>query len=190
MMFPLSRSSRRGILLSRIIMIGSSTTSKCVTTGSNSNTSRSLSMWHGLSTTYALIPPIRSGMFGLPNRSQVRRMSALSSHKCLEGTSLGENPVAQKLLEGLTVHTVPANGDEHPLAVYSYANSNETGSNNDFCNERRPILLLHGRTWSSVPVYHLKNRSIMESFYEMGLEPYAVDFRGFGGTLKDKTGTF
>jgi pimeloyl-ACP methyl ester carboxylesterase len=62
----------------------------------------------------------------------------------------------------------------------------------------RPILLLHGRTWSSVPVYHLlggnnadsehESRSLMESLKQRGLQPYCMDFRGFGGTPKDGTG--
>jgi len=107
--------------------------------------------------------------------------------------------------------------------------------------KREPILMLHGRTWSSVPVYHLlggksegaestvrrrneeeedddddeeeegkkereerprrentnqrrrrrrssESRSLMERLYDAGLEPYCMDFRGFGGTPPDRTG--
>ena len=126
----------------------------------------------------------------------VDQFRLMATNSCLEGTPLSDNPLAKDLLEGLHVHTVPADGDCHPLAVYSFASQDQDNSKNSYaeldvgkCNGRRPILLLHGRTWSSVPVYHLKNRSIMECFHGLGMEPYAVDFRGFGGTPKDITGT-
>ncbi|EED89507.1 hypothetical protein THAPSDRAFT_9135 [Thalassiosira pseudonana CCMP1335] len=63
--------------------------------------------------------------------------------------------------------------------------------------QRTPVLLLHGRTWSSVPVYHLvgggpqqqQSRSLIEALYNTNqIQPYAMDFRGFGGTPKDDSG--
>lgn len=129
--------------------------------------------------------------------------------KSIADTPLGSSS-ASHLLNGLDVYEVCAN-DGHPISVY--------GINSDFTNdtlndklmngtsdeatyiptpERRPILLLHGRTWSSIPVYHLggnngrskdgeKGRSLMEAFYSVGLQPYCMDFRGFGGTPMDQT---
>lgn len=99
-------------------------------------------------------------------------------------TPLGKN--GQHLLEGLEVHSISSMADSHPLAVYSLEGEHSA--------DRKPILLLHGRTWSAVPVYHLlgghqtESRSLMESLLQRGLQPYAMDFRGFGGTPSDATG--
>ena len=115
-------------------------------------------------------------------------------------TPLGRSPGAD-LLDGLDVYTVPASEDEHPLTVYGIHSSDSGGSKNDHL-DRKPILMLHGRTWSSVPVYHLlggpqqaaqkvegrESRSLMEALYDAGLQPYALDFRGFGGTPRDASG--
>jgi pimeloyl-ACP methyl ester carboxylesterase len=99
-------------------------------------------------------------------------------------TPLGQN--GQHLLKGLDVYSVQASDDNHPLAVYGINSKDDP-----LDNKLLPILLLHGRTWSSVPVYHLhlggvtggdESRSLMEALLERGLQPYAMDFRGFGGT--------
>uniref|UniRef100_A0A7S3PU83 AB hydrolase-1 domain-containing protein n=1 Tax=Chaetoceros debilis TaxID=122233 RepID=A0A7S3PU83_9STRA len=96
---------------------------------------------------------------------------------------------APNLLKGLDTFTVPAD-DDHPLSVYGIKSKDES----EIEKSRRPILMLHGRTWSSVPVYHLQgggnhSRSLMEAMYDAGLQPYAMDFRGFGGTPMDHTKT-
>ena len=112
----------------------------------------------------------------------------------IQNTSLGSEE-GQLLLNGLDVYSVPASGDDHPLAVYGINSSAEKKDD----GKRPPILLLHGRTWSSIPVYHLlggspnnntkdQSRSLMEALYDAGLQPYAMDFRGFGGTPRDATG--
>lgn len=102
------------------------------------------------------------------------------------------------LLKGLEVNTVQAEDDGHPLAVYTIANNDAT----EEVKPRSPVLLLHGRTWSSVPVYHLvgghqnkqaeesaDSRSLIEALYNTeSIQPYAMDFRGFGGTPKDESG--
>jgi len=110
-------------------------------------------------------------------------------------------PSANHLLKGLDVYEVSAD-DGHPLSVYGINSTaiDSSSANGDVAPPSlRPILLLHGRTWSSVPVYHLlggKNgelegtsdsRSLMEAFYSAGLQPYCMDFRGFGGTPMDDT---
>ncbi|CAB9507368.1 expressed unknown protein [Seminavis robusta] len=125
-------------------------------------------------------------------------------------TKLGQTKEGVDLLDGLDVYSVPALQDHHPLAVYGLDSTNPTSNNT---TKRYPILLLHGRTWSSVPVYHLlggnnnvsqflnkseenddhdetvhESRSFMEALLEKGLQPYALDFRGFGGTPADDTG--
>jgi pimeloyl-ACP methyl ester carboxylesterase len=146
-----------------------------------------------------------------------RHFSASSS----SSSSSSETPIdtahaGHSLLKGLDVHTVSSEMDGHPLAVYTIqqqqqnddddSKSSSSASNNS--NNRTPVLLLHGRTWSSVPVYHLvgennsidhdiqedgeecnNNFSLMEALYNTGhIQPYAMDFRGFGGTPKDDEG--
>ena len=99
------------------------------------------------------------------------------------------------LLNGLEVYQVIAD-DGHPLTVYGIEDSEAS----PYSSYRHPILLLHGRTWSSVPVYHLlggdnrirynqpHSRSLMEMLFKAGLQPFAMDFRGFGGTRPDQSG--
>jgi len=143
----------------------------------------------------------------------------------LSQTPLGKDD-ASHLLNGLDVYTIYSHDDQkHPISLYGIHSieKEQESDNNDNDNDtdtdtykykykyknRRPILLLHGRTWSSVPVYHLlggeqeqssststlssttsspsSSRSLMEALYEKGLQPYALDFRGFGGTPSDSS---
>ena len=112
-----------------------------------------------------------------------------------EDTPLGRN--GSHLMDGLDHYTVPAVDDGHPLSVYGISSKDPVQKRDN--KSLKPILLLHGRTWSSVPVYHLlggaknrengaESRSLMEALLASGLQPYCMDFRGFGGTHPDKTG--
>ena len=137
--------------------------------------------------------------------------SSSSNFKSYHSSSntMNGRPEADIFLDGLDVYTIPAMGDQHPIQVYGIQSKdihyNNTDDNTKLTKEdcmkrhRRPILLLHGRTWSAIPVYHLlggkKNNStsssisLMEELYNTGiLQPYCMDFRGFGGTVKDETG--
>lgn len=133
-----------------------------------------------------------------------RSFSANSStQRCaIENTPL-DGPAGSALLQGLEIHTVPAEDDGHPLAVYTIGNENNDNEEKQK-KKRTPVLLLHGRTWSSVPVYHLmggtneneqegkigENRSLIQALYDNEqMQPYAIDFRGFGGTPKDENGS-
>lgn len=123
-----------------------------------------------------------------------------SKSKCtmtIADTALGRKSEGAALLDGLDIYTVPAIGDDHPLSVYGIESADPIQGTSDV-HTLRPILLLHGRTWSSVPVYHLlggskqkekgrDSRSLMEALLANGLQPYAMDFRGFGGTPVDAT---
>jgi len=115
-------------------------------------------------------------------------------------TALGSTTAGTTLLDGLDVYTVPASGDDHPLSVYGIDSTDPIQSTHEKdLHKVRPILLLHGRTWSSIPVFHLmggpahdedhdgESRSLMEALRDTGLQPYAFDFRGFGGTPPDAT---
>jgi pimeloyl-ACP methyl ester carboxylesterase len=107
-------------------------------------------------------------------------------------TPLG-TPEGALLLDGLDVYTVHAKEDDHPLTVFGIESSNPQPDDHI-------LLMLHGRTWSSVPVYHLlggqknaakrgiESRSLMEALVAKNIQVYTMDFRGFGGTPKDATG--
>jgi pimeloyl-ACP methyl ester carboxylesterase len=54
------------------------------------------------------------------------------------------------------------------------------------------LLLIHGRTWSSLPNFDLRvpgeERSFMEALGRAGLDVFAVDLRGYGATPRDAGG--
>jgi len=138
--------------------------------------------------------------------------SSSSSNPTLQGPAGGAS-----FLQGLDIHTVQAEDDGHPLAVYTIRQpdneiNSETG-NGSSENNKTPVLLLHGRTWSSLPVYHLigeteqtgaciesatedddnleNNRSLLQALYNtQHIQPYAMDFRGFGGTPRSSSDPF
>lgn len=86
-----------------------------------------------------------------------------------------------------------------------FISSNDDNSNNNISNlhqqqqqqhqqqkQQRSILLLHGRTWSSQPVFDLrtsddddKRQSTLQSLADLGFAAYALDLRGFGETPRD-----
>lgn len=57
---------------------------------------------------------------------------------------------------------------------------------------RSIVLLLHGRTWSSLPAFDLHvpglHRSALASLAANGIAAYALDQRGYGDTPRDATG--
>ena len=76
--------------------------------------------------------------------------------------------------------TVPVDG--HPLAVWARVPP----------SPRVAVVLVHGRTWSSLPDFDLQvpglERSVMTSLADRGMAAYAVDMRGYGETPRDDTG--
>jgi alpha-beta hydrolase superfamily lysophospholipase len=54
---------------------------------------------------------------------------------------------------------------------------------------RAAILLLHGRTWSSLPNFDLQvageKRSFMDALADAGFDVFALDMRGYGATPRD-----
>lgn len=73
--------------------------------------------------------------------------------------------------------------DGHPLTVWSKRPPTQA---------RGAILLVHGRTWSSLPNFDLKvpglRVSLMDALVARGYAAYAVDLRGYGGTPRDASG--
>jgi alpha-beta hydrolase superfamily lysophospholipase len=157
----------------------------------------------------SLMPPLHRRQQVLPmllstsrpkSVRSTRRLYSTSAPLAVKSLSFQDTPLGSNgtsLLDGLDVYSVPASGDDHPLAVYGIESENPAQLKEN--SSLRPVLLLHGRTWSSVPVYHLlggpqhreageESRSLMEALLAKGLQPYAMDFRGFGGTAHDETG--
>jgi pimeloyl-ACP methyl ester carboxylesterase len=54
------------------------------------------------------------------------------------------------------------------------------------------LLLIHGRTWSSLPNFDLTaadgDRSVLDAFVRRGYAAYALDLRGYGASPRDATG--
>jgi pimeloyl-ACP methyl ester carboxylesterase len=55
---------------------------------------------------------------------------------------------------------------------------------------RAALLLVHGRTWSSLPNFDLRveDRSALGAFARAGYAAYALDLRGYGASPRDATG--
>ena len=130
-----------------------------------------------------------------------RYLSSSSSNSETTTTSVLPNKTGDR--NGLIRHEITAD-DGHPLRLYSRSPSssvdntnlltNVTNTNNEEQKQHhhRSILLLHGRTWSSQPVFDLrtsdnddKQQSTLQSLADLGFNAYALDFRGFGETPRD-----
>lgn len=89
------------------------------------------------------------------------------------GTASANAPAVQRF-------DVPSDG--HPMAVWGRLPA----------DPRAVVLLLHGRTWSSLPDFDLQvegeSLSLMEALAQRGIATYALDARGYGETPRDDTG--
>jgi pimeloyl-ACP methyl ester carboxylesterase len=75
--------------------------------------------------------------------------------------------------------------DGHELRLWALSPAVETSN--------RAIVLLHGRTWSSLPDFALRvgddsSLSLMHALASRGIAAYALDLRGYGGTARDASG--
>jgi alpha-beta hydrolase superfamily lysophospholipase len=72
--------------------------------------------------------------------------------------------------------------DGHHLAVWEKKGA----------QPRAAVVLLHGRSWSSLPNFDLQvpgeRRSFMDALADAGLDVFAVDLRGYGATPRDASG--
>jgi alpha-beta hydrolase superfamily lysophospholipase len=89
---------------------------------------------------------------------------------------IAQSPVARQPVK----HDVTVDG--HHLAVWQKRGT----------QPRAAILLLHGRTWSSLPNFDLQvpgeRRSFMDALANAGFDVFALDMRGYGATPRDATG--
>jgi len=94
----------------------------------------------------------------------------------LSALLLGAQPAARQPVK----HDVVVDG--HHLAVWEKKPA----------QARAAILLIHGRTWSSLPNFDLQvpgeRRSFMDALAASGLDVFAVDLRGYGSTPRDASG--
>lgn len=97
------------------------------------------------------------------------------SPRAPEETPLEVAPVIERVR-----HEVVADG--HPLAVWEKRPAEPKGA----------ILLVHGRTWSSIPDFDLQvegeELSLMDALVDAGWAAYAIDLRGYGETPRDQSG--
>lgn len=89
-------------------------------------------------------------------------------------------PETQAKPPTLTRHTVVSDG--HPMAVWEKSPAEPIGV----------VLLLHGRTWSTLPDFDLQvpgeALSLMDALAARGFATYGLDQRGYGETPRDATG--
>lgn len=91
-------------------------------------------------------------------------------------------PELASAAEALTVTA----DDGHALRLWSLAPPSKQP-------DRPAIVLLHGRTWSSLPDFDLRvgddpSLSLMHGLARLGFATYALDLRGYGGTQRDASG--
>lgn len=83
----------------------------------------------------------------------------------------------------LTKNVVDSNS--HPMALWHKQPAGKFDS-------KKQILLLHGRTWSSLPDFDLQvegeQLSLMDNLTQLGFSVWALDARGYGETPRNKNG--
>ncbi len=102
--------------------------------------------------------------------------------KLIQVVALAVSLVARAAAQGPALEHFTVTADGHPLAVWARRPAAPRGA----------ILLVHGRTWSSLPDFDLQvtgeSRSVLANLAARGYAAYAIDLRGYGSTPRDRTG--
>lgn len=97
-------------------------------------------------------------------------------------TSPADDPAPAAAEPTPTLERFTVTSDGHPMAVWARLPESPGAV----------VLLLHGRTWSSIPDFDLRvegeSLSLMEALAGEGIATYALDARGYGETPRDTTG--
>ena len=93
-----------------------------------------------------------------------------------------EPPAAPALPDTPALERFEVDSDGHPMAVWGRLPE----------SPEAVVLLLHGRTWSSLPDFDLQvegeSLSLMEALADRGIATYALDARGYGETPRTEDG--
>lgn len=119
-------------------------------------------------------------------RSAARGLSVLAYWLALAFLAAPPAHAARPAHAPPPAHTAPGRltlvVDGHELALWSKSASSPLGT----------LLLVHGRTWSSLPNFDLAvaagDRSVLDAFAHRGYAAYALDLRGYGGSKRDASG--
>ena len=111
-----------------------------------------------------------------------------------ENSENSENSQASATLPRPVALEVNADDGHHLRLWYLSRDTNDTNDTNNIKKNRRPaILLLHGRTWSSLPDFDLRvgddpQLSLMHALAIRGYATYALDLRGYGESERNASG--
>jgi len=88
-------------------------------------------------------------------------------------------------LQAVTLNKNIVKSNGHPMALWHKQPDGKF-------DRSKQILLLHGRTWSSLPDFDLQvdgeELSLMDNLVKLGFSVWALDARGYGETPRDKSG--
>jgi len=117
----------------------------------------------------------------MPSIHNLSRLMAYALLLCLLLTVQSSN--------ASNLESISLDSNNHILRLWYKAAQNPKDQSH---HQAPSILLLHGRTWSSLPDFDLKvageNLSLMDNLNALGFNVWALDARGYGETLRDKTG--
>jgi alpha-beta hydrolase superfamily lysophospholipase len=119
---------------------------------------------------------------GFAGERRIGRHASAATSRLLATTLIGLTATLHVALAQAPVRHVVTTDDGHPLTVWEKKGP----------SARHTIVLLHGRTWSSIPDFDLQvpghPSSLMDALVEHGYDVYALDARGYGGTARDSSG--
>jgi len=109
--------------------------------------------------------------------------TALAALLMLPGPALAAEPDAA----APTAHEITVDG--HPIRIWEKSPRVQQRVQPQV---QPRVLLIHGRTWSTLPDFDLQvpgeQRSLMDGLVERGIASFGVDLRGYGETPRDDSG--